>query len=143
MKQSLKEKGFERSFRSQGAKEIPVDKNVFIMYAVEMLINVARGYNAIGYHKTALAHELDIKYIYDLLRKQGRSFCSQEFQFNVVHGETSLLKGVSDMQIAKEERKNHRRNFRCVYRKSGRIAKKKENNDTNAYKNSERFRVQL
>lgn len=48
LKQSLKEKGFERSFRSQGAKEIPVDKNVFIMYAVEMLINVARGYNAIG-----------------------------------------------------------------------------------------------
>ena len=93
LKQSLKEKGFERSFRSQGAKEIPVDKNVFIMYAVEMLINVARGYNAIGYRKTALAHELDIKYIYDLLRKQGRSFCSQEFQFNVVHGETLLLKG--------------------------------------------------
>ena len=48
LKQSLKEKGFERSFRSQSAKEIPVDKNVFIMYAVEMLINVARGYNAIG-----------------------------------------------------------------------------------------------
>ena len=93
LKQSLKEKGFERSFRSQGAKEIPVDKNVFIMYAIEMLINVARGYNAIGYHKTALAHELDIKYMYDLLRKQGRSFCSQEFQFNVVHGETLLLKG--------------------------------------------------
>ena len=93
LKQSLKEKGFERSFRSQGAKDIPVDKNVFIMYAIEMMINVARGYNAIGYHKTALVYELDIKYMYDLLRKQGRNFCSQEFQFNLVHGETLLLKG--------------------------------------------------
>ena len=58
-----------------------------------MMINVARGYNAIGYHKTALVYELDIKYMYDLLRKQGRNFCSQEFQFNLVHGETLLLKG--------------------------------------------------
>ncbi len=70
-----------------------MDKNVFMMYAIKMMINVARGYNAIGYYKTAMANELDIKYIYDTLHKEHRVFSSQEFQFNVVYGETLQRQG--------------------------------------------------
>ena len=57
------------------------------------MINVARGYNAIGYYKTALINELDIKYIYDILRKHHYIFRSQMFHFNMVYGETLLRKG--------------------------------------------------
>ena len=93
LRQALKDKGFIKIYRKEKIKEIPLDKTVFLMYAIEMMINVSRGYNAIGEFEKALENELDIKYIYDLLDKQGIHFYSQEFQFNVIYGETLLKLG--------------------------------------------------
>ena len=93
LRQALKDKGFVKIYRKEEIKEIPLDKTVFLMYAIEMMINISRGHNAIGEFEKALENELDIKYIYDLLDKQGIRFYSQEFQFNVIYGETLLKLG--------------------------------------------------
>lgn len=93
LQQALKDKGFTENYRKDGIKEIAVDKSIFIMYAIEMMINISRAYNMIGDFDTAFENELDIKYIYELLSKHGIRFYSQEFQFNRVHGETLLRKG--------------------------------------------------
>lgn len=93
LKQALKYKGFVKNYRKEKIREMPLDKSVFLMYAIEMMINISRGYNAIGDFKKALENELDIEYMYDLLDKQGIRFYSQEFQFNMVHGEILLKLG--------------------------------------------------
>ena len=93
LKQALKEKGFCESYRKTGVKKVSLDKTVFLMYAIEMMINISRGYNVIGEFDKALENELDIAYIYDLLNKQGICFYSQEFQFNTIYGTTLLRLG--------------------------------------------------
>ena len=79
LKQALKEKGFCESYRKTGVKKVSLDKTVFLMYVIEMMINISRGYNVIEEFDKALENELDIAYIYDLLNKQGICFYSQEF----------------------------------------------------------------
>jgi tetratricopeptide (TPR) repeat protein len=93
LQDALKAKGFIENYRKNKAKDIPIDKTVFIMYAIEMMINISRAYNMGGDFNAAFENEQDIKYIYRLLHKRGIRFYSQEFQVNTVFAETLLRQG--------------------------------------------------
>lgn len=93
LQQALINKGFTENYWKNNIKNIPVDKAVFVMYAIEMMINIARAYNMLGNFDEAFKSEQNILYIYNLLCKRGIRFYSQEFQVNRVLGETLLRKG--------------------------------------------------